>query len=213
MSANRTNRVTVLVTAESIIAGFMIAYGALNGQMLFDWSRVKDASLMPTYIAGIVIYAIVLTCLVSIILLFTSVPTHRQINGGNNKDEEQRNLLCNAGYDLFLMAILGSAVFVFVNGLSIHHFIVTDQMPISCIPLELANVLFKEFLFYAVFLVPLVLLSLRGTHWLAQRKVHWFARTHLLLIVLVVAVVLAGAIALLCVPSAGTCFLTLFSPA
>jgi hypothetical protein len=146
--ANMTDRVTVLITAESIIAGFMIAYGALNGQLLVDWSR-HHGSLLTTYIAGIVIYTIVLTCFVSIVLLFNSIPTNGE------------NLLgrYNAGYDLFLMAILGSAVFVVANGFSIRQFTVgSNHMPISCIPVSpLADIWFYAFLVYAAFLLVLLM--------------------------------------------------------
>jgi hypothetical protein len=158
MSANMTNKVTVLITAESIIAGFMIAYGALNGQLLVHWSHYGGSYMMTTYIAGIVIYTIVLTCFVSIVLLFNSLSTNNYGNPSIGATERVRRY--DAGYDLFLMAILGSAVFVVTNGISIHHFTITGQ-PIGCFPLELANVLFKEFLFYAGVLLVLLVLLLR----------------------------------------------------
>lgn len=187
---------TVLITAESIVAGFMIAYGALNGQLLVDWSR-HHGSLMTTYIAGIVVYAIVLTCFVSIVLLFNSLHTNRTI--GKNKEEEKKNKQkldwrYDAGYDLFLMAILGSAVFVVTNGISIHQFTVASlsqhrpPKPISCFDnstfyafgqvAKLADVLYYEFLFYPVFLFLLLLVFPRIFRWLAQTMmVHELART------------------------------------
>jgi hypothetical protein len=149
-----TQKVTVLITAESLIAGFMIAYSALNGQLLVDWFRHGGSlMLMPTYIAGIAINAIILTFFVSIILLVSSVPSPT-----NTKKLRGRY---DAGYDLFLTAILGSALFVVANSLSIHHFTVESQQLI-CLPAELANVVFKEFLAYGVLLGLMVLFVFPG---------------------------------------------------
>ena len=74
MPATKTEKVTVLITVESIIAGFMIAYGALNMQMLAHWAK-EGAPLVGTAVAGIWIYAIVLTCFVSILFLYCSLDT------------------------------------------------------------------------------------------------------------------------------------------
>jgi hypothetical protein len=181
--AARKERVAVLITAESIIAGFMIAYGAINGQLLVQWSRYGGSYMTTTYVAGIVIYTIVLTCFVSIALLFNSLRTEN-----TNRTEDDLRGRYNAGYDLFLMAILGSAVFVVTSGYSIYHLAVSsDYMPISIPVRPLADVLFGAFLVYAGFLSVLLFLSWRG-------NLRCLARNpHLLLKILVpIAVALAA---------------------
>jgi hypothetical protein len=162
--ATRKERVSVLITAESIIAGFMIAYGALNGSMLIYWSNPRHhGSPITTYIAGMVIYAIVLTCFVSIILLFNSLPT---TEGPGTEYDRLLDSRCNVGYDLFLMAILGSVAFVLISGYSIYHYAVTNQT-ITCLDnvtsliipgqvVALPDSLFWVFVAYALFLMGLV---------------------------------------------------------
>lgn len=177
------DRVTVLITAESIIAGFMIAYGALNGQLLAYWSR-HGGRLMGTYIAGIVIDAVVLTCFASIVLLFNSIPTTTNRNKGRYY----------AGYDLFLMAILGSIIFVVANGFSIYHFTVgPNHTPIYINVRPLADLLFYAFLVYAVVLIMLLPMML-----ICNCKVLllFFVRAHChaLFIVLFVAAMVLGTI-------------------
>jgi hypothetical protein len=186
--------VAVLITAESIIAGFMIAYGAINGQLLVQWSHVDSSYMMTTYIAGIVIYTIVLTCFVSIVLLFDSLGTE------STTEQEQDHLRAkyNAGYDLFLMAILGSAVFAFASGYSIYHITVTPgNVPIYCnsVP-PLAEVLFGAFGVYAVSLPLLVLVPLI----LQRRRIIGCleGKPHLLLKILVFVAFVFGVLYFLC---------------
>lgn len=103
---------TTLITAESIIAGFMIAYGALNGQMLLYWrNSANHGSPMTTYLVGVWIYAIVITCFASILLLYSSIDT---------KENDRRY---RAGYWLFIWAMFLSGLFVNVGVYSINHFI------------------------------------------------------------------------------------------
>jgi hypothetical protein len=103
--ASQNGRVNALITAESIIAGFMIAYGALGGQLLIYWG--KHGRPETTYLAGILVNAIILTCLASIYILF------RSINRGYGYW---------AGYNLFKLALFGSSFFVIINAISITHF-------------------------------------------------------------------------------------------
>lgn len=160
---------TVLITAEAIIAGFMIAYGALNGQLLLKWSRYGPSYMMTTYIAGIVINAIVLTCFVSIVLLFNSLRT----NSANKTDDDLQGRY-DAGYGLFLTTILGSMVFVFTNGFSIWHFTFgSEHMPIHCVLVTLfADVLFYAFVVYFVFLSAILLFSWKGNLSCFARHAH-----------------------------------------
>jgi hypothetical protein len=153
---NDTDKVTALITAESIIAGFMIAYGALVGQNLLYWSEPKhQGSLFTTYFAGILIYAIVLTCFVSILLLFKSLDA-------NEKD----GVRYKAGYRLFSLAIVVSCVYVVLNVGSIYHFTVsTDHKPLEVTLLglgdkEAATWLVTAFLVYAVILFDVFLLAI-----------------------------------------------------
>jgi hypothetical protein len=107
--ANQNGRVNALITAESIIAGFMIAYGALGGQLLIYWGEHERPE--TTYLAGILVNAIILTCFASIYILFRSV--HRGVK------------FCieyEAGYNLFKLALFGSVCFVIINAFSISRF-------------------------------------------------------------------------------------------
>ncbi|MGD0177027.1 MAG: hypothetical protein ABSC50_09420 [Candidatus Bathyarchaeia archaeon] len=88
-----TGKVTTLITAEAIIAGFMIAYGALNGQMLTYWRDqtigTSTNKVITTYLVGVWIYGIVITCFASILLLYSSI---------DKSDTDRRY---KAGYWLF----------------------------------------------------------------------------------------------------------------
>lgn len=115
----------MLITAESIIAGFMIAYATLVSQMLFNWSTVKGASLFTTFQAGLLASAVVLTCFRSIFLLYRSTaPT----NADKNSDY-------GVGYDMFIAAILLSGIYVMLNVLSIFHFTFLSSLSIKPTPI------------------------------------------------------------------------------
>lgn len=178
------NRVTALITAEAIIAGFMIAYGAVNGQLLTQWAAYEDlhpgayppgALVITTFLAGIGIYTIVLTCLVSIPLLFKS--TNPECRGSYE-----------AGYDLFGLALLASATFTVSSAFSIWHFtIASDHVPFSCIPVNpVAHLALGFFVLYTGILAVVLTQGLR-------RRIQILAGTHrlfwILLAVLVVEVI------------------------
>ncbi len=161
--ANQTEKVTVLITAESIIAGFMFTYGALVGQMLVHWSEICDASLFTTFAAGVLIYAIVLTSFRSILLLFKSIDTNAQ-----------SAINYEAGYYLFVASIFFSGVYVVLNIVSIFLFTVGSNhkpLPFPATPWSQASlVLFSCYV--AVLLIR--------PHWLGRRIHccgHWIA-TH-----------------------------------
>jgi hypothetical protein len=167
------DKVTVLITAEAIIAGFMFAYGALNGQMLVNWNfgfgcqsygtHCNTSGLMGTYIAGVIINAVVLTSFASILLLLNSLP-------GSNEKEAVRTRRFYWGYDLFLMAILWTAVYVGIGSYSIYHFTVKHNGILLLDPF-LAKVLFAEFCFYAVILAVLLFVALVGS---VRKAFHFF---------------------------------------
>lgn len=154
---NKTNKVTALITAESIIAGFMIAYGALVGQMLVYWADplhwsdpLHPPSLLTTYFAGVLIYAIVLTCFVSILLLFKSLDA-----------EETDDSRYKAGYCLFIWAIVVSCLYVALNVGSIYHFTVTpDHKPLPLPAEPGATLSLIGFIDYAAFLFFLGVLAI-----------------------------------------------------
>jgi hypothetical protein len=123
----------MIITAESIIAGFMIAYAALVSQMLVSWSKVLGASLFTTFQAGLLTSLVVLTCFQSILFLYRSTgPLNRQ----PNIEDFQ------TGYDLFIAALLGTGIYVILNIISwyrfylLMYFSVPNPKPIS-IPYEL----------------------------------------------------------------------------
>lgn len=155
--ADKTDKVTALITAESIIAGFMIAYGALVGQMLVYWSdRSHAGSLFTTYFAGLLIYAIVLTCFVSILLLFMSID-----------DDEANGLKYKRGYYLFICAILVACCYVVLNVGSIYNFTISTHHTPLDVPLmvgltdtEAATISVIAFFVYAAFLFVVLILTI-----------------------------------------------------
>lgn len=112
---DKTEKVTVLMTVESVIAGFMITYGALVGQMLITW-RELHGELFTTVFAGVLIYALVLTALRSMLLLFKSI---------DRKDQDDANYM--AGYSLFKTLVYGSGLYVLLNVASILNFGITQK--------------------------------------------------------------------------------------
>jgi hypothetical protein len=138
----------------------MIAYGAVNGQLLVGWgcqsfgALCNMSGLMGTYIAGMEINVVVLTSLASILLLLNSIPT-------SNKEPAVCKGRYYLGYDLFLIAILGTVAFVFGNAISIHSFTVSPIHVAMNIPVEpLAGLIFRVFLFYAGLLAVVLVMAL-----------------------------------------------------
>lgn len=134
---------SALITAESIIAGFMITYGALGAQLLIKWGMLGLGA--TTYMAEIMANAIILTSFTSILILFRSIKT-----------PTLNTVEYDAGYNLFILSIFGSAFFVVVNSYSISHCIASPV----CIPISspipscgLATWGLGLFLGYALFLL------------------------------------------------------------
>jgi hypothetical protein len=118
------SKVTALITVVSIIAGFMFAYGALNMQMLTYWADHK-ASLVGTAAAGIYIYGIVLTSLVSILFLYWSL------------DAETKDFRYKWGFALFLLTIALSMIYAVLTAESIYTFTVTTNSTGYHVPRDL----------------------------------------------------------------------------
>jgi hypothetical protein len=112
-SRTMDRRVTALMTAESIIVGFLGAYATLVNSTLVFWSE-RGGRIFTTVFAGLLIYAMMLTAFRSVHLLFKSIDT----NDLNNKDYK-------AGYDLFLVVLFGSGIYVLMNAVSVVHFSMT----------------------------------------------------------------------------------------
>lgn len=102
-------KVTVLMTAESIIIVFLIAYAPAVSQMLVYWSdKSHPGPLFTTVFSGLLIYTLILIAFKGILMLYRSIDA----NDPNNENYE-------VGYDLFLVVVGGSCVFVAMNAISI----------------------------------------------------------------------------------------------
>ena len=125
------NEVTALITAEAIIAGFMISYATLVSQMLTYWSEHRG-SLFTTFQAGLLASAVVLTCFRSIFVLYRSI---------NSKSTKVNTTDYEEGYAMFIAAILLSGIYVVLNVLSIYHFTLRRLpiAPLSDFPLSFAE--------------------------------------------------------------------------
>jgi hypothetical protein len=143
--SNKTDRVKVMITAESVIAGFMIAYGALNLQMLVYWTEKEHVgSLVTTYLSGVLIYLVALTCLTSIILLHASLDT--------DSTEDARY---KWGSWLFNWTILMTAIFVCLNVDSIYTFtkpppLGHERVPQTWLPDASVDGMLIFFIFYGL---------------------------------------------------------------
>jgi len=179
----------------------MIAYGAVNGQILLIWACKSEltanvncdmSGLVGTYVAGMMINVVVLTSFASILFLLSSIPLNIE-NGG--RFEEVRTKYY-AGYDLFLVALLGTAVFVVSNSSSIYNFTV-KLAGMSWHVHPLADLLYYEFWLYVGVLVIVLLIG-----WCIPDVAKVFAKCegHSLLyflLIIGVAVVLADVFAVL----------------
>jgi hypothetical protein len=112
-SKRMDRKVTVLITAESIIVGFLAAYATLVNSTLVYWSE-RGGQVFTTVFAGLLIYAMMLTAFRSVHLLFRSIDTD------DPENEDYR-----AGYDLFLIVLFGSGIYVLMNAASVVHFSMT----------------------------------------------------------------------------------------
>lgn len=155
----------MIITAESIIAGFMITYAALVSQMLVSWSTKTGASLFTTLQAGLLTSLVVLTCFTSIVYLYRSTDSpDLRANSGNFQ----------IGYDLFIAALLGTGLYVIFNILSWFRFSLlsfqgVQPYPISIqfeIPLSIAE-LSLSFLY--------VLILLHSPRWI-QKAINYATR-------------------------------------
>ena len=132
--------------------------------MLFEWSQVNvehttsAPSLFTTFLAGILIYAIVVTCFRSILILFKSFDTN-----------ETDDVNYKAGHDLFTVAVLGSCAYVIMNVLSIYHFTITpDHLPLD-IPARLHVSTLVACTVLVVGFFGYVAILLHGLWWLEKK--------------------------------------------
>jgi len=149
--------VTALMTAESIVVGFLLVYASLINETVV---RLKDTEqpVFTTVLAGFLVYGLVLIAFRSLLLLFESIRTG---------DPYERNY--NAGYDLFLMVIIGSGVYVLMNAVSVVHYaIIGHNVIFSCVPVcprELPSVELPYIVVAGIFTSVWVILSVfRSLH-------------------------------------------------
>jgi glucan phosphoethanolaminetransferase (alkaline phosphatase superfamily) len=142
---DESTKVTALMTTESVIAGFMIAYSALIGQNLLYWADTHHhGSPFTTFLIGLPIYGIVLTFFRSLLLLFKSIEKS-EINQAKYK----------AGYELFIAAMLGTGTYIILNALSTYHFTLRKavfRIPNGFTPLASTVALILFFVYIALLL-------------------------------------------------------------
>jgi hypothetical protein len=106
------DQVTALMTAESIVVGFLLAYSSLFNVRVVDVTHLpQPQSPVSTVLAGFLVYGLILTAFRSLLLLFESIRTADPCEGN-----------FRAGYDLFLLVILGSGIYVVMNAVSVVHY-------------------------------------------------------------------------------------------
>jgi hypothetical protein len=112
------SKVATLVTAESIIVGFLVAFAPGVNQALVS-SMMAGKPSFGAVLAGFLISALALTAFRSILLLYQSIDASRTLDDSRDR--------YRTGYDLFLMVILGSGVYVLINAVSILHYALTAE--------------------------------------------------------------------------------------
>ena len=129
--AHRTQRVATLITAESIIVGLLVAFGSGVNETLVK-SIERGEKIYGVVFAGLLISALAVTAFRSILLLYKS--TYFEESSPKHYEYYM------AGYDLFKVVIVGTGLYVIVNGFSIFNYAVAhrnvDVAGITC----LANV-------------------------------------------------------------------------
>jgi len=140
------------MTAESIIVGFLIAYAPVFNQTI----RTLDQNhLFSTVLAALLVYGLALTAFRSILLLYKSIGTG---------DSNNTNYL--AGYELFLLVIAGSSLYILMNAYSVVHYglehnVVTfPDEPLSII---IASIAFGLWVFFVVFMPTELARRIQGT--------------------------------------------------
>ena len=129
---DREQRVATLITAESIIVGFLVAFGSGVNQTLVSWIETGKP-IFGTVFAGLLISALAITAFQSIYLLY------RSIDISDADDLLHSDGRYKSGYDLFLMVIAGSGVYVVVNAYSILHYaMMGGNVPVPCEPLSIS---------------------------------------------------------------------------
>ena len=117
---DRGQRVATLITAESIIVGFLVAFGLGVNQTLVSWIETGKP-IFGTVFAGLLISLLALTAFRSMLLLYQSIDIS-DVDGAMLSDERYR-----VGYDLFLMVIALTGFYVLTNAFSILHYAVAHE--------------------------------------------------------------------------------------
>ncbi len=124
--------VTALMTAESIIVALLIAYAPTINNTLVSLMK-RQEPILGTVLAGLLISAVALTAFRSVLLLYKSI----DIGISNQDDVMHSDENYRAGYDLFLVVILGSGVYVLMNAVSIVHYALWhSNVVFSCVPVS-----------------------------------------------------------------------------
>ena len=112
--------VTALMTAESIVVGFLLVYASLINARVVDLRKASQP-VFSTVLAGFVVYGLVLVAFRSLLLLFES------IRASDFYDDNY-----NAGYALFLLVILASGFYVMMNTFSLVHYAIFNSTVAFC---------------------------------------------------------------------------------
>jgi hypothetical protein len=123
--AERTNKVAALITVESIIVALLVAFGSGINQALLT-SIQRGESVLGVIFAGLLISVLALTAFRSVLLLYRSIDIS-DVDDAMRSDERYR-----VGYDLFLMVILLTGVYVLVNAFSLLHYAVAKENVSAC---------------------------------------------------------------------------------
>lgn len=133
-------KTTALMTAEAVIVGFLIAYTPVFNQTI----RSSDPKhVFSTVLAALLVYGLALTAFRSILLLYDSMGT---------ADPSNENYL--DGYELFLMVVFGSGLYILMNAVSVVHYALEHDVvhfPNECLSIIIVAILFGVWVSLVVF--------------------------------------------------------------
>jgi uncharacterized protein with PQ loop repeat len=109
-----------LITAESIIAGFLIAIASTYNQLNVQYTGAGKSYLTP-YLGGLLIAALTITAFRSVLLTFDYV---------HKKNEKKYEI----AYDLFIIVVIGAILLVIAGVISLVDIVTRQQytpIPVS----------------------------------------------------------------------------------